>query len=163
MNQPSQKLLDQRRLRDALGGFATGVTVVTALGANGAPAGVTINSFASVSLQPPLILWSLGLNSPSLPAFESCSRYAVNVLAADQIDLAQRFAQSQRDRFDGVELIVGAGGTPMLAGCCAWFECRNEMRYAGGDHLILVGQVEDFQRQEKAPLVFHGGRYRALA
>ena len=163
MNQPSQQLLDQRRLRDVMGDFATGVTVVTARGANGAPAGVTINSFASVSLEPPLVLWSLGLHSPSLAAFEACGRYAVNVLAADQIDLAQRFAQSQRDRFDDVELIVGAGGTPMLAGCCAWFECRNEMRYAGGDHLILVGHVENYQRQEKAPLIFHGGRYRSLA
>lgn len=163
MNQPQQQFLDQRRLRDALGDFATGVTVVTARGANGAPAGVTINSFASVSLDPPLVLWSLGLRSPSLAAFESCSRYVVNVLAADQLDLAQRFAQSRRDRFADIELKVGAGATPMLPGCCAWFECRNEMRYPGGDHLIFVGHVENFQREEKAPLVFHGGRYRALA
>ena len=163
MNQPYQHLLDQRRLRDALGGFATGITVVTARGADGEPVGVTINSFASVSLEPPLVLWSLGLQSPSLAVFESCTRYAVNVLAADQEELSQRFAQSQGDRFAGIELKVGAGGTAILPGCCAWFECRNEIRYPGGDHLIFVGHVESFQCEEKAPLVFHGGRYRALA
>lgn len=162
MNQPSQHLFDQRLLRDALGSFATGVTVVTARGADGEPVGVTINSFASVSLDPPLVLWSLGLSSPSLVVFESCNWYVINVLAADQEELSQRFAQSQGDRFAGIELEVGAGGTPILPGCCAWFECRNEIRYPGGDHLIFVGHVESFQRVEIAPLVFHGGRYRVL-
>ncbi|MCK9380991.1 MAG: flavin reductase family protein [Sulfuritalea sp.] len=163
MNQSYQHLLDLRRLRDALGDFATGVTVVTARGADGQPVGVTINSFASVSLEPPLVLWSLGLQSPSLEAFESCSHYAVNVLAADQVELAQRFSQSQSDRFAGIESTVGAGGTPLLRGCCAWFECRNEMRYPGGDHMILVGHVESIRREEKPPLIFHGGCYRSLA
>jgi hypothetical protein len=79
------------------------------------------------------------------------------VLAADQVDLSQRFSQSQEDRFAGIDLKVGAGGTPMLPGCSAWFECRNEIRYPGGDHVILVGYVENFRRQEKPPLVFHGG------
>jgi flavin reductase (DIM6/NTAB) family NADH-FMN oxidoreductase RutF len=163
MNQSYQHLLHLRNLRDALGDFATGVTVVTARGADGTPAGVTINSFASVSLEPPLVLWSLGLQSPALAVFESCSHYAVNVLAADQSDFSQRFSQSDSDRFAGLELIVGAGDTPLLPGCCAWFECRNELRYPGGDHLILVGQVESFGREEKPPLVFHGGRYRSLS
>jgi len=163
MNQPYSHLLDLRHLRDALGEFATGVTVVTARGADGQAVGVTINSFASVSLEPPLVLWSLGLQSPSLAAFEACSHYAVNVLAADQIEFAQRFSQSQDDRFAGIDWKDGAGATPILPGCCAWFECRNEMRYPGGDHLILVGYVESFRRQEKPPLIFHGGRYRALA
>jgi flavin reductase (DIM6/NTAB) family NADH-FMN oxidoreductase RutF len=154
---------DLRSLRDALGDFATGVTVVTARDADGRPVGVTINSFASVSLEPPLVLWSLGLHSPSRAAFESCSHYAINILAATQEDLSQRFAQSQGDKFAGIELGVGAGDTPLLPGCCAWFECRNELRYPGGDHVILVGRVERFERQEKPPLIFHGGRYRALA
>ncbi len=162
MNQSYQHLLDLRRLRDALGDFATGVTVVTTRGSDGTPTGVTINSFASVSLEPPLVLWSLGLQSPSLAAFESCSHYAVNVLAADQIEFAQRFSQTQSDRFAGIDLEVGAGGTPILPGCCARFECRNEMRYPGGDHVILVGYVESFHRDEKPPLIFHGGRYRIL-
>jgi flavin reductase (DIM6/NTAB) family NADH-FMN oxidoreductase RutF len=162
MNPPYQHLLDLRRLRDALGEFATGVTVVTARAADGQPVGVTINSFASVSLEPPLVLWSLGLDSPSLAVFETCSHYAVNVLAADQAEFSQRFSQSQSDKFAGIDLGVGAGGTPILPGCCARFECRNEMRYPGGDHVILVGYVESFQREEKPPLVFHGGRYRTL-
>lgn len=163
MNQPFPIQFDSRSLRDALGEFATGVAVVTARGADGQPVGVTINSFASVSLEPPLVLWSLGLHSPSLAAFESCSHYAVNILAADQVEFSQRFSQAQQDRFAGIALEVGAGGTPLLPGCSAWFECRNEIRYPGGDHVILVGFVENFRREPKAPLVFHGGRYRELA
>ena len=163
MNQSYQHLLDLRHLRDALGEFATGVAVVTARGIDGQPVGVTINSFASVSLEPPLVLWSLGLQSPTRAAFEACSHYAINVLAADQTDISQQFSQALGDRFAGIEWKVGAGDTPILPGCCARFECRNEMRYPGGDHVILVGQVEHFNRDEKPPLVFHGGRYRALA
>ncbi len=163
MNQQYPPFLDTRSLRDALGEFATGVAVVTARAADGQPVGVTINSFASVSLEPPLVLWSLGLASPSLAVFEACSHYAVNILAADQVELSQRFSQSQDDRFAGIAMKVGASGTPLLPGCCAWFECRNELRYPGGDHIILVGQVENFSRQEKPPLIFHGGQYRTLA
>jgi flavin reductase (DIM6/NTAB) family NADH-FMN oxidoreductase RutF len=163
MNQPYPNCFDARTLRDALGDFATGVTVVTALGPDRQPAGVTINSFASVSLEPPLVLWSLGLQSPSLAAFESCSHYAINILAADQVEMSQRFSQVPDDRFAGIEWARGAGGTPILPGCCAWFECRNEMRYPGGDHRIFVGHVEAFAREEKLPLIFHGGRYRSLA
>ena len=148
--------------RSALGMFATGVTIVTARTAEGRLIGLTANSFNSVSLDPPLVLWSLGLESPSLAIFESCSHYAVNVLAADQIEFSQRFSQSLSDRFAGIEWQAGAGDAPILPGCCAWFECRNEMRYPGGDHLILVGHVESFRRQEKSPLIFHGGRYRSL-
>jgi flavin reductase (DIM6/NTAB) family NADH-FMN oxidoreductase RutF len=163
MNQQYPPFLDSRSLRDALGEFATGVAVVTARAANGQPVGVTINSFASVSLEPPLVLWSLGLQSPSVAVFEACSHYAVNILAADQAELSQRFSQSQSDKFAGIDTTGGAGGTPLLPGCCAWFECRNEVRYPGGDHIILVGYVEDFQRAEKPPLIFHGGQYRKLA
>lgn len=163
MNQPFPIQFDSRALRDALGEFATGVAVVTARGADGQPVGVTINSFASVSLEPPLVLWSLGLHSPSLAVFESCSHYAVNILAADQVEFSLRFSQALADRFAGIALEVGAGGTPLLPGCSAWFECRNEIRYPGGDHLILVGYVENVRREPKAPLVFHGGRYRELA
>jgi flavin reductase (DIM6/NTAB) family NADH-FMN oxidoreductase RutF len=162
MNQQYPPFPDSRSLRDALGEFATGVAVVTARAADGQPVGVTINSFASVSLEPPLVLWSLSLQSPSLPVFEACSHYAVNILAADQVELSQRFSQSQNDRFAGIDTTGGAGGTPLLPGCCAWFECRNEVRYPGGDHIILLGYVEDFQRAEKPPLIFHGGQYRKL-
>ena len=163
MNQPCQNSSDRRTFRNALGEFATGVTVVTAHDSDGKALGVTINSFASVSLEPPLVLWSLGLASPSRAVFETCSHYAVNILAGDQIEFSQRFSQSQDDRFAGIDLRVGAGGTPLLPGCSAWFECRNEARYPGGDHVILVGYVESFRRDSKAPLIFHGGRYRELA
>jgi len=163
MNQQVPPFLDTRSLRDALGEFATGVAVITARAADGTPVGVTINSFASVSLEPPLVLWSLGLQSPSLAVFEACGHYAINVLAADQAELSQRFSQPQDDRFAGIDPGVGAGATPILPGCCAWFECRNEIRYPGGDHLIFVGHVENFRRDGKPPLIFHGGRYRALA
>jgi flavin reductase (DIM6/NTAB) family NADH-FMN oxidoreductase RutF len=162
MNQPYQNSSDRRTFRNALGEFATGITVVTAHDSDGKALGVTINSFASVSLEPPLVLWSLGRNSSSLAVFESCSHYAINVLAADQVGFSQRFSQSGRDELSDIELSIGAGGAPILPGCCAWFECRNEMRYPGGDHLILVGLVESFHRQEKLPLVFHRGRYREL-
>jgi flavin reductase (DIM6/NTAB) family NADH-FMN oxidoreductase RutF len=162
MNQSYQNSPERRTLRHALGEFATGITVVTALAADGRPVGVTINSFASVSLEPPLVLWSLGLQASSLAVFESCRHYAINVLAEDQIEFSQGFSQSQGDPFSGIDLKVGAHGTPMLPGCCAWFECRNEMRYPGGDHLIFVGQVENFERQDRPPLIFHRGRYRSL-
>ena len=162
MNQPYQKSSDRRTFRNALGEFATGVAVVTARAADGQPVGVTINSFASVSLEPPLVLWSLGLHSSALRVFESCSHYAINVLAADQIDISRRFSQSQNDELAGIALEVGAGGAPLLPGCCTWFECRNEMRYPGGDHIILIGFVESFHRQEKPPLIFHRGQYRSL-
>ncbi|MCC7310783.1 MAG: flavin reductase family protein [Sulfuritalea sp.] len=163
MNPQPPPFLDTRSLRDALGEFATGVAVVTARAADGQPVGVTINSFASVSLEPPLVLWSLGLQSPSLAVFESCSHYAVHILAADQVEWSQRFSQSQDAKFAGIATKVGAGGTPILPGCSAWFECRSQARYPGGDHIILVGHVENFSRQEKPPLIFHGGQYRTLA
>ena len=162
MSQPDKPLVERRTLRHALGEFATGVAVVTARRADGRPVGVTINSFTSVSLEPPLVLWSLGLQSSSLAIFEACGHFAINVLANDQIELSQGFSRSLDDPFAGIDLEVGACGTPMLPGCCAWFECRNEMRYPGGDHMIFVGQVENFRRQEKSALIFHRGRYRSL-
>lgn len=153
-----------RALRDVLGSFATGIAVVTACAADGSFVGLTINSFNSVSLDPPLVLWSLDLGSPSLDAFRSASHYAVNILAADQIDLSQRFATRLEDKFGDLPVCVGAGGAPLLHGCCAWFECANEMQYPGGDHLIFVGRIERYAGDpERPPLVYHGGRYRKLA
>ncbi|MDD5295308.1 MAG: flavin reductase family protein [Rhodocyclaceae bacterium] len=155
-----QTPVDRRSLRGALGMFATGVTVITTRRADGTYAGFTANSFSSVSLEPPLVLWSLGLDSPNLPTFEASSHYAINVLAADQAHLSQRFAASGTDKFAGLALLPGAGGAPLLPGCCAWFECANETRYPGGDHLIFIGRVLAYAREERAPLIFHEGRYR---
>ena len=146
--------------RAALGMFATGVTIVTARGADGAPVGLTANSFNSVSLTPPLVLWSLARSAGSMPAFERGSHYAINILAAGQHALAARFASKAADRFDGVLFHEGTGGAPLLDGAAAVFECFNRSRYEEGDHVIFVGEVEHCERREGAqPLIFHGGRY----
>ncbi len=149
-------------LRAALGQYATGVAIVATLDGNGRPVGLTVNSFASVSLDPPLVLWSLALTSAALPAFKACSHFAVNVLAAGQKELSIRFATTGLDRFAGLAWMPGLGGAPLLDDCCAHFECRNETRHEGGDHLIFIGRVERFDHAEHPPLVFHGGLYRSL-
>jgi len=153
--------IDSLALRDALGQYATGVAIVTALDGAGQPAGLTVNSFASVSLEPPLVLWSLARTASCMPAFEGCSHFVVNVLAAEQRMLADRFATTGIDRFAGVAWTPGIGGAPLLADCCATFECRSETWHEGGDHLIFVGRVERFARADLPPLLFHSGRYCA--
>lgn len=162
---PATAASDQicRDFRDALGSFATGVTVLTTLTPDGRPIGVTISSFNSVSLQPPLILWSLACDSPRLEAFRNASHYAVNVLAADQEWVSDSFANREDNRFSGVRVSKGLADVPLIKGCVAWFECSNEARYPGGDHLIFLGRVQRFARGEVAePLIFHAGRYRRL-
>ena len=146
--------------RAALGMFATGVTIVTARDATGQRVGLTANSFNSVSLSPPLVLWSLARSAGSMPAFERGSHYAINILAAEQHVLAERFASKAADRFAGVEFREGASGAPVLEGAAAVFECFNRSQYEEGDHVIFVGEVERCERREGAqPLIFHGGRY----
>ena len=146
--------------RAALGMFATGVTIVTARGPDGVPVGLTANSFNSVSLTPPLVLWSLARSAGSMPAFERGSHYAINILAAEQHALAERFASKAIDRFEGLAFREGAGGAPIIEGAAAVFECFNRSRYEEGDHVIFVGEVERCERREGAqPLIFHGGRY----
>ena len=149
-----------RDFRAALGMFATGVTIVTARNAEAAPIGLTANSFNSVSLTPPLVLWSLARSAGSMAAFERGSHYAINILAADQHELAERFASKAADRFKGVVFREGAGGAPILDGSAAVFECFNRSRYEEGDHVIFVGEVERCGwRAGAQPLIFHGGRY----
>lgn len=153
-----------RDFRDALGSFATGVTVMTAVARDGRPLGVTISSFNSVSLEPPLIVWSLSTRSPRLAAFRSARHYAVNVLAAGQQAISDRFAAAEGgDPFDAVATYPGFAGVPLLAGCSAWFECANDRQHPGGDHLLFLGRVLRFARGEASePLIFHGGGYRRL-
>jgi len=140
--------------------FATGVTIVTARDAQGRPVGLTANSFNSVSLAPPLVLWSLSRQAGSMSAFASGSHYAINILAADQRALAERFAGSRVDRFEGLSFREGAGGAPLIEGTVAVFECFNRSRYEEGDHVIFVGEVERCEcRTGASPLIFHGGRY----
>lgn len=149
-----------REFRDALGMFATGVTIVTARDAQGELIGLTANSFNSVSLDPPLVLWSLARAAASMPAFANGSHYAINVLAADQKALAERFAARGVDRWSGVEHSPGISNAPVLSGCAATFECFNRSRYEEGDHVIFVGEVEQCShRAGVPPLLYHGGRF----
>lgn len=146
--------------RTALGMFATGVTVVTAHDGEGRLVGLTANSFNSVSLDPPLVLWSLGNRSSSLAAFRAVTHYAINVLAASQQALARRFSAARADRWDGVAWHPGHTGAPLIEGAAAHFECRNRTHHAEGDHVIFIGQVEHCDHHAGCtPLIFHGGRY----
>lgn len=153
---------DARDFRNALGSFATGVTVVTSVTRDGKNVGLTCNSFNSVSLSPPLILWSLSLHSPSLHAFLQAPFFAVNVLGADQLALSQRFSASIANKFEGIEFTAGEGGVPLLGGALCHLECRNETRHYSGDHVIFIGHVLRYAYREGAPLVFWGGRYLQL-
>jgi flavin reductase (DIM6/NTAB) family NADH-FMN oxidoreductase RutF len=149
-----------REFRDALGMFATGVTIVTARTPAGDLVGLTASSFNSVSLQPPLVLWSLSHAASSLAAFADGSHYAIHVLAADQKDLAERFATRGIDRWAGLDHRPGISGAPLLAGAAATFECFNRSQYQEGDHTIFVGEVERCEhRQGAAPLLYHGGKF----
>jgi flavin reductase (DIM6/NTAB) family NADH-FMN oxidoreductase RutF len=146
--------------RTALGMFATGVTIITARAPDGRLIGLTASSFNSVSLRPPLVLWSLSRAAGSLMALSSGSHYAINILAADQKNLAERFASMPGDRWAGLDYSEGAGGAPLLAGVAATFECFNRSRYDEGDHVIFVGEVEHCSHREGAsPLLFHGGKF----
>ena len=148
-----------RQFRDALGTFATGVTIVTTRSAAGEDIGLTANSFNSVSLDPPMVLWSLAKKSLSLPAFLESGYFAVHVLSASQEALSLTFATRGAEKFAGLEIRRGAGDAPLLPGCSALFQCRTAFTYEGGDHVIFVGAVESFEHFERPPLVFHGGRY----
>lgn len=151
--------VEQRRFRDALSQFATGVTVITTRLDDGRFFGLTASSFNSVSLDPPLVLWSLAQGASSLPLFTGNTHYVINVLAAGQAALAERFAQRVEDRFEGVDFTLSHTGLPILKGAAAWFECHNRSRYPEGDHVIFVGEVERCDAQAQEALVFHGGRF----
>ncbi|OWJ89692.1 flavin oxidoreductase [Pseudomonas sp. A46] len=154
-----ETLFDSRAFRRALGNFATGVTVVTATAPDGTRVGVTANSFNSVSLEPPLILWSIDKRSSSLAVFERARHFAVNILAADQIELSNQFARPRDDKFEGIAVESGIGGTPLLPDCAARFECELHQRMEGGDHWILIGKVVRFDDFGRSPLLYHQGAY----
>ncbi|MBC3880816.1 flavin reductase family protein [Undibacterium sp. LX40W] len=150
---------DSRHFRTALGQFATGVTVVTTRLADGSFLGLTASSFNSVSLDPPLVLWSLGKRAQSLPVFSANSHYVINVLTAEQQVLAEQFASRSENRFEGVEFTLSRTGLPILKGASAWFECFNRSQYPEGDHVIFVGEVEQCAHGNAAPLIFHNGSF----
>ncbi len=124
--------------------------------------GFTANSFNSVSLDPPLVVWSLNRRASNLAAFERAERYAINVLAHDQVELARRFSRPHADRFAGVAFRLGAAAVPLIAGCIAWFECRHHAQHRAGDHILFIGEVETCARRKGAGLVFHHGRYGTM-
>ena len=150
---------DAVEFRLALGGFVTGVTIVTTRDAGGVPAGVTASSFNSVSLDPPLVLWSLAKSARCRAAFHASRSWAVHVLAAGQQELSARFASRIDDKFAGLHTEEGLGGLPLLPGCVARLQCQTAFEYDGGDHTILVGEVIAFDRSDATPLLFHGGSY----
>lgn len=156
---PAPRDFDSQDFRRALSHFATGVTVITTCSADGSLLGLTANSFNSLSLEPPLVLWSLAKSANSLPVFDGNSHYIINILAADQAALAQRFAQKLSNRFDGVPYSRSATGHPILHGVVAWFECHNRSRYPEGDHVIFVGEVERCEVSPQPALVYHGGQF----
>ena len=151
--------IDPRDFRNALGAYATGVTIITAAAPDGKPYGLTCNSFASVSLNPPLVLWSLVVFSQSMSVFQNASHFAVNVLGASQQALANKFAKSSDDKFAGVEWRPGLGNAPILADSVANFQCRAANRYYGGDHVIFLGAVEAYSYNRQEPLLFARGSY----
>jgi 3-hydroxy-9,10-secoandrosta-1,3,5(10)-triene-9,17-dione monooxygenase reductase component len=150
-----------RQFRDALGAFATGVTIVTTRTRSGADVGLTANSFNSVSLEPPMVLWSLARTATSAPAFRDAEYFAINVLAAGDAEISSHFARPGEDKFArfAERFANGLAGLPLLQGALASFECHTRHRYYGGDHIIVIGVVERYVHGDGAPLVFHRGRY----
>jgi flavin reductase (DIM6/NTAB) family NADH-FMN oxidoreductase RutF/2-polyprenyl-6-methoxyphenol hydroxylase-like FAD-dependent oxidoreductase len=160
LNRPE---FDPRDLRRALGQFATGVNVVTARGPDGVPVGMTVNSFSSASLDPPMVTWCVRRDAPSARAFTTASHFAVHVLDAAHAQLAHQFSKPAPDKFAGVALDNGLGDTPVLLGAIAHFECRNVRTVDVGDHIMLIGEVERYEARGGEPLIFHSGGFRCLS
>ena len=158
---PGDTTIDPRELRTALGRFATGVCVVTTRTEAGHAAGLTVNSFTSVSLDPPLVAWCLGRKAPSLRAFEQAEHFAVHVMAHHQHALAMHFARPSEDKFAAFrdEFEPGLGEVPVIRDPLARFECRKASMVDGGDHVIFIGRVERFAYADNEPLLFHAGRF----
>ncbi len=159
---PSTSAEARRSFRDALGQFCTGVTAVTTISPDNEWVGITANSFNSLSLDPPLILWSIARTTPSFDLFGTGDPFVVNVLSAEQEELAMQFAQSGADKFKNVKTHPGLRGIPIIDGCVAYLECDVEARHPGGDHDIIVGRVRRVFNLSKAPLLFHGGAFHSL-
>ena len=154
--------IEPQVLRQALGRYTTGVTIITCLDADGLAVGLTVNSFAALSLEPPLVLWSLRRVSPNLPAFEQASHFAVNVLTGQQVELSRRFTGPAADRFQDGPWSAGLGGAPLLADSLAVFECALDSQQEAGDHQLFIGRVLRLSQQAEPPLVFQSGHYRQL-
>jgi flavin reductase (DIM6/NTAB) family NADH-FMN oxidoreductase RutF len=156
----SRGQIDTRDLRRAFGRFGTGVTVVTTIAPDGTRLGVTASSFNTVSLEPPIVLWSLATNSASLQGFRDAGRFVVNVLALNQLFLSKRFSNPVEDKFAGVEYSAGLAGMPILTGCAATFECTVYNAHVVGDHVLFLGKVERYGCNESSTLLFCNGAYK---
>jgi len=150
---------DSKELRNVLGCFGTGVTVVTTISASGERVGLTANSFSSVSLDPPIVLWSLGKQSRYLPVFHESGRFVINVLGVDQLHLSNQFAKPSDDRFAGVECQLGLGGLPVIQGCAANIECETISAQEVGDHVLYLGKILRYTHIKKDSLLFCNGAY----
>lgn len=156
---PLQGSWDRRVLRQALGRFATGVTIITTRGEDGRSIGLTANSFNSLSLEPALVLWSLGMAQGSSAVFRDSSHFAINILSEAQIDLSRRFSSPVEDRFAGVDCVHDGLAAPLIKGCAAWLICRQRQHLQMGDHLLFIGEVEQLGTADEPPLLFHNGNY----
>lgn len=158
-----QKTFDSKAFRQTLGQFPTGVTIITTRSAHGNPVGMTASSFNSVSINPPLILWSIDHKAHGLDIFRESEYFAVNILSEQQQDLSNVFASTGADKFKGLNFAEGIGQTPLLAGCLAQLECRTWNTYDGGDHTIIIGEVLDYRHDDsKNALVFYQGDYAGI-
>ena len=158
-----KNMSNSKNFRQCLGKFATGVTVVTCCNADGQPCGITANSFSSVSLEPPLVLWNIAKVSNSLQAYLDASHFAINVLSADQESVSAHFAKSDHTLFDGIDFDLSDAGAPILPGTMAVFECRTHEIHDCGDHHIIIGEVTSFRSEDREPLLFFSGGYRNIA
>ncbi|MBU6224892.1 MAG: flavin reductase family protein [Burkholderiales bacterium] len=159
MNTKSISSFDKRDLRNALGSFGTGVTVVTSGNKLSRLVGVTANSFSSVSLEPPIVLWSLVATSPSLDIFDETGRFVINILSLQQMDLSKQFSSNLANKFEGIDFDQGLGGLPVLKDCAATIECKTIQRNVVGDHVLFLGQVENYFYERKPTLLFCQGNY----
>lgn len=153
---------DPRELRDVLGCFATGVCVVTSVGNEGRPVGMTINSFSSVSLDPPLVLWSIGLKAPSRAAYRDHGCFAINIMGAKTKETTMNFARPSDDKFAGIDWAPGRNGVPVLGEALAVLECEIEDKIVSGDHEIFIGRVMKIDKNEGDPLLFHRGDFASI-
>jgi len=156
---PLQDSWDRRVLRQTLGRFATGVTVITTRTDDGRSIGLTANSFNSLSLDPALVLWSLGTTQGSSGIFRRSSHFAINILSAAQIELSRRFSSQVEDRFAGVDCVQDGLAAPLIKGCAAWLICRQRQHFELGDHVLFIGEVEQLGTADEPPLLFHDGNY----
>ena len=149
--------MNNKNLRNVLSKFATGVTIVSTIDRDGKPVGMTVNSFTSVSLDPPLVLWNIGINQPSYEAFLKSKGYSVSILSKDQKDICDLFSSPIENKFSNIDYSLSDNGFPIIQKSLAWFDCLNWNNYPGGDHQILVGEIKNFNADENDPLIFWNG------